>query len=188
MKPMPRVRTEEQLQLALDAPPRPEKKDAGGDPTRWRELQRGWVAAWHGRLLDVDASEAAWLEWWRQSKTQHKKLLQAAGGNASSADAADAADARPAKVAKVAAVRVAGLDYVTTAWLKQHVPELVSLSVSEPEEHDGVKVRRLTAIVEFYDWDDENELNFLCAGWWEDVELVRGEEQREEVSAHVHVA
>ena len=136
---MPRVRTEEQLQLALDAPPRPEKKDAGGDAWRWRELQRGWVAAWHGRLLEEDASEVAWLEWWRQAKTQHKKLLQAANALTSSADAADAADARPAKVAKVAAVRVAGLGYVTMAWLKQHVPELVSLSVSEPEEHDGVK-------------------------------------------------
>ena len=68
------------------------------------------------------------------------------------------------------------------------MPELVSLSVSEPEEQDGVKMRRLTAIVEYYDWDDENERSFLCADRWEDVELVRGEEQREEVGAHVHVA
>ena len=53
-----------------------------------------------------------------------------------------------------------------------------------------MKTRRLTAIVEYYDWDwdDEKERSFLCADWWEDVELVRGEEQREEVGAHVHVA
>ena len=135
---MPRVRTEEQLKLALDAPPRPEKKDAGGDPTRWRELQRDWVAAWHGRLLEADASDKAWLEWWRQSKTQHKKLVQIAGGieNVSNASADDAVE-RPAKVA---AVRVAGLDYVTTAWLKQHVPEIIYLCVSEPEEHNGAKL------------------------------------------------
>ena len=67
---MPRVRLEEQLQLALNAPPRPEWEDAGGDKARWRELQHDWVAAWRGRLLERPASEKAWSEWWKQSRKQ----------------------------------------------------------------------------------------------------------------------
>jgi len=54
---MPRVRSEEQLQFALNAPPRPQWEDAGGDKARWRELQHDWVAAWRGRLLERPASE-----------------------------------------------------------------------------------------------------------------------------------
>ncbi len=155
---MPRVRTEEQLKLALDAPPRPEKKDAGGDKARWRELQRDWVATWSGRLLDEDVGDKAWLEWWRQSKTQHKALLQASRKENTSNSSADAADAPPAKVA---AVRIPGLNYVTTAWLKRRVPEIVSLSVSEPEDLDAAsgeqRQRVLTATVETSDGEEERE-------------------------------
>ena len=151
---MPRVRTREQLQLALDAPPRPEDKDAGGDKERWRELQRVWVAAWQGRLLELEASDKKWKEWWKQSKKQHKELLQAAADNKENTaeSTRDAADEPPAKVA---AVRVPGLDYLTTAWLRRRVPEVVSLQVSEPVEfgvgqglrEDAGKCRQLTAVL-----------------------------------------
>ena len=119
----------------------------------------------------------------RRSSTS-KKLLEA--GSDIENSSAGAADAPPAKRS---AVRVAGLDYVTTAWLKQHAPEIVSLRVSEPEDLDGVpggKQRVLTAVVECYDWDDDAGRVAGCFrddDWWEDVgaALERVEEEREEV-------
>ena len=167
-----RVRTAEQLKLAVNAPPRPEKNDAGGDTQRFRELQRGWVAAWGGRLLEESASDKEWSEWWKQSKTQHKKLMQAALDSENDSQLVDASDAPPAKRP---AVRVAGLDYVTTAWLKQHAPEILSLSVSEPEEVDGGKRRLLRATVEFYDFDEEACRFDICS------ELEREEVECEEM-------
>ena len=122
---MPRVRSEEQLQLALDAPPRPEWEDAGGDKARWRELQHDWVAAWRGRLLERTASEKAWSEWWKQSRKQHKALLHVAASTKENANAV-AAGAPPVKVA---AVRLAGLEFVSSAWLQRHAPQVCAINV-----------------------------------------------------------
>ena len=143
---MPRVRTEEQLQLALDAPPRPEMKDAGGDKACWREMQRNWVAAWKGRLLEeADAcNEAIWNQWWKQSKTQHKALLRVA---ASSKENVNAVAAPVAPPAKVAAVRLAGLEYVTSAWLQRRAPQVKSLRVLAGISADGNKCIVLKALV-----------------------------------------
>ena len=112
---MPRVRTEEQLRRAREAPPRPEKKDAGDDMARWRELQRGWVAAWGGRLLEAGVGDKSWVEWWKQAKTQHNALLRFAAMNENTNDIAAgspngvAVGAPPAKVV-APAVYVAALD------------------------------------------------------------------------------
>ena len=149
---MPRVRTEEQLQLAREAPPRPEKKDAGGDAARWRELQCGWVAAWGGRLLEAGVSDKAWTEWWKQSKTQHKALLRFASMYEDTNDVAAGAPnsvaegAPPAKVV-APAVYVAALDYVTTAWLQRHAPQITNLSASTGVMNDGSKRVFLKALV-----------------------------------------
>ena len=64
---------------------------------------------------------------WKQSKTQHKKLLRGAS------------ERENAPPAKVAAVRVAGLKYVTTAWLQRHAPQISSLSVSAGEQRAHLK-------------------------------------------------
>ena len=143
---MPRVRSEEQLQLAVDAPPRPEKKDAGGDKARWRELQRNWVAAWKGQLLDeADAcKEAIAARWWKQSKTRHKALLRVAASSKENANAVAAPTAPPAKVA---AVRLAGLQHVTAAWLQRRAPQISSLSTSTGKDADGNTLVTLKALV-----------------------------------------
>ena len=76
-------RSAEQLQLALNAPRRPEITDcdvcarcAGGTCVRWRELQRQWVESWQGR--PPPESEGRRKDWWKGVKTQHTKLLAAA--------------------------------------------------------------------------------------------------------------
>ena len=154
---MPRVRTEEQLQLALNAPPRPERKDAGGDSAcgdndskaRWRTLQCDWVASWRGRLLEADASAEAWRQWWKQSKSQYKALLLVAASNKENSNAVVASNtvATGAPPSKVAAVRLAGLEYVTTAWLQRRAPEVKSLSASAGVSADGSKCITLKALV-----------------------------------------
>ena len=136
---MPRVRSEEQLQLALNAPPRPEWEDAGGDKARWRELQHDWVAAWRGRLLERPASEKAWSEWWKQSRKQHKALLLH--------NAASTKENAGAPPVRVAAVRIAGLECVTTRWLQQHAPQVRSLSASTGVNDFGDKCVTLKAQV-----------------------------------------
>ena len=150
---MPRVRTEEQLRLAREAPPRPEKKDAGDDMALWRELQRGWVAAWGGRLLEAGVSDKEWVDWWKQSKKQHKALLRFASEITNEVDIAAAGapngvavGAPPTKVV-ARAVHVAALDYVTTAWLQRHAPEITSLSASNVEMSDGSRRVFLNALV-----------------------------------------
>ena len=55
------------------------------------------LSAWIALEDEAGASDKAWLEWWRQMKTQHKALLAAAAGMKRKAGA-DAADAPPAKV------------------------------------------------------------------------------------------
>ena len=131
---MPRVRTEAQLRLVLDAPPRPEKHEACGDATRWRELRRGWVAAWGGRVLSLEdeSNEKSWTAWWKQSKTQFKELMAVAKSSQENLSANTAAtDAAPPS--KVAAVCIPGLKHVTTAWLQRNAPQIAALSVSELE-------------------------------------------------------
>ena len=79
--PMP-PRSAEQLQLALDAPPRPEISECdvcetctGGTCARWRQRQREWVQTWQGR--PPPESEGRWGEWWKTVKTKHSRMLAA---------------------------------------------------------------------------------------------------------------
>ena len=76
-------RSAEQLQLALNAPPRPDIADCdvcaqcpGGTCARWRERQRDWVQTWQGK--PPPESSARWGDWWKGVKTQHAKLVAAA--------------------------------------------------------------------------------------------------------------
>ena len=121
-------------------------KEAGGDRACWRELQRNWVAAWKGHQLEeADAcSEALAARWWKQSKTQHKALLRVAASFKENVNAVAAPIAPPAKVA---AVRLAGLQHVTAAWLQRRAPQISSLSTSTGKDADGNTLVTLKALV-----------------------------------------
>ena len=104
------------------------------------------MAAWKGRLLDeADAcNEAMCAQWWKQSKTQHKALLRVAASSKENVNAVAAPIAPPAKVA---AVRLAGLQHVTTAWLQRRAPQINSLSISTGKNADGNTRVTLKALV-----------------------------------------
>ena len=70
-----RVRTDEQLRLAMNAPTRPEAKGVSDEARR--TLQREWVASWHGRSLADGADAAQHKAWWKQAKKQHGELVAA---------------------------------------------------------------------------------------------------------------
>ena len=77
VSPHMKVRSDEQLRLAMAAPERPKHDAAVGDEARWRALQNEWVASWGGRLLADDAAAAQRKAWWKQAKKQHGELMQA---------------------------------------------------------------------------------------------------------------
>jgi len=70
------VRSDAQLRLADQAPPRPEYSEAGGDHERWKDMQRHWVASWGGKLPPAD--DVDWKSWWRRAGAQHRDLIAAA--------------------------------------------------------------------------------------------------------------
>ena len=95
--------TQEQIQLALSAPRRPETADCtlcskcgGGNCASWRELRASWVESWRGEP-PPDGGDGL-QEWWKSAKAQHKYLVAAAGakGNAAGKRAAPA-DGTPNK-------------------------------------------------------------------------------------------
>ena len=83
-------------------------------------------------------------QWWKQSKTQHKALLRVAASSKENVNAVAAPIAPPAKVA---AVRLAGLQHVTTAWLQRRAPQINSLSISTGKNADGNTRVTLKALV-----------------------------------------
>ena len=105
------VRTNEQLRLALAAPPRPQYADAQGDNEAdrlesWRSLRRDWVATWQGKAPPEVDSE--WRRWWDRAGEQHRKLVAAAHSRfgaepgAAAPDAASEAAGTPAAAAGAA--------------------------------------------------------------------------------------
>ena len=70
------VRSDAQLRLADQAPPRPEYPEAGGDHERWKDMRRHWVASWGGKLPPAD--DVDWKGWWRRAGAQHRDLVAAA--------------------------------------------------------------------------------------------------------------
>ena len=73
---LPMVRSDAQLRLADQAPPRPEYPEAGGDHERWKDMRRHWVASWGGKLPPAD--DVDWKGWWRRAGAQHRDLVAAA--------------------------------------------------------------------------------------------------------------
>lgn len=74
------VRSDAQLLLAFNAPPRPEyERDAKGDSDRWKQLRRSWVAAWQGHAAPGDETpNADWKKWWSRANEQHGQLVKEA--------------------------------------------------------------------------------------------------------------
>ena len=78
--------------------------------------------------------------------------------------------------AKVAAVRLPGLEYVTTAWLQKRAPQVKSLSSSTSVSADGnkrVKLKALVAGEERETFVDYSEANFYYDGQRENVNRQR---------------
>ena len=139
---MPAHRTEQQLRLALDAPPRPEYESAGGDEARWQQMRLDWASAWGGRLITNEDGDRDWKRWWKQAKKQHGELLVAARKLL-----VDSPEELTAKID--------GLS-LTNKWVGSHAPEITELHVSEAEvSPGGHTTRRISAWVVGAEGEDE---------------------------------
>ena len=138
-----KVRSDEQLLLALNAPERPER-GAEGDK-RWHELQTAWVASWHGRPLPEGATAAQCTAWWKQAKKQHRELVQAAHQRFGTDDGGGGGHAP-----------IAGLK-LTKSWVEQHAPEIRKLSCESADTPGGGRIRHLQATVQGPDGDEDHD-------------------------------
>ena len=130
-----KVRSDLQLSLAMEAPPRPQYADAAGDETRWRALQVEWVASWDGRLLADAANTVKQKAWWKAAKKQHGELVEAGKQRLAAGSSGGPAP-------------IDGLKKLTTEWVEQNAPELLDLSCQVKDTPGGGQLRQLRARVQ----------------------------------------
>lgn len=142
-----KVRPDEQLLLALNAPVRPEYESAAGDEECWHQLQCRRVASWRGRPLPDGASAVQRKAWWKQAKKQHGELVEAAQQRIGAAGEAGGAAGN---------MHLAGLR-LTKSWVEQHAPEIRELRCEGAAgTPGGGTLRHLQATVQGPDGDEEH--------------------------------